>query len=224
MKARKALTTALTGMLLLSSATAAHAQAVTATPLPSRDSTWGTVSHISLAIGALSTLLMPRMFYADPEVTAGWKARWHASVLAPVMTITTMTVLNEFVIKDQLKSFRPGCDDSNMGASPCASYGGPSSHAFGAFASLGHGAGVLIFDSTKWSKGKVNGAAVAGHVVIPVLTAALTGISRSVGNYEETSQIIAGGAAGLGFGFLTGMTYALMQRPECGYTGGLICW
>ena len=29
---------------------------------------------------------MPRVFYADPEVTVGWKARWHVSVLAPIVT------------------------------------------------------------------------------------------------------------------------------------------
>ena len=26
-------------------------------------------------------MIMPRVFYSDPEVTAGWKARWHVSVL-----------------------------------------------------------------------------------------------------------------------------------------------
>ena len=25
-------------------------------------------------------------------------------------------------------------------------------------------------------------------------------------------------------GAVTGATYALLQRPECGYTGSLICW
>jgi hypothetical protein len=45
-----------------------------------------------------------------------------------------------------------------------------------------------------------------------------------VGNWESGGQIVEGSLAGLGFGFLMGMTYSLMSRPECGYTGNLICW
>jgi hypothetical protein len=34
------------------------------------------------------------------------------------------------------------------------------------------------------------------------------------------------GTAGIGFvtGLGLGVLYAAMQRPECGYTGSLICW
>ena len=28
----------------------------------------------------------------------------------------------------------------------------------------------------------------------------------------------------LGFGLLTGVTYAVLSRPECGYDGPLLCW
>ena len=47
---------------------------------------------------------------------------------------------------------------------------------------------------------------------------------RSAGNYESGGQIVAGATAGLAVGLVTGLTYALLQRPDCGYAGGLVCW
>ena len=44
------------------------------------------------------------------------------------------------------------------------------------------------------------------------------------GDYESGGQITAGATAGLAVGILTGLTYAMMQRPDCGYSQGLICW
>jgi hypothetical protein len=214
------------GLLLFGLARDASAQAAPPpTPEPSRDKTWQTVSSITMAAAGATELLMPRIFYADPEVTVGWKARWHVSVLAPVMTLTVLTLFNELVLKDTFKGVRPGCDDSNATTGQCAtSFGMPSTHAFGAFSALGHGAGVFLFDTTKWSGGRLNGGSLAGHVVVPFALALVTAIGRGAGDWEDGGQIIAGGGMGLVFGFLSGMTYSLMQRPECGYTGGLICW
>jgi len=169
-------------------------------------------------------LFMPRVFYSDPEVTVGWKARWHVSVLAPVMTLTAIAAANEFALKDALKSQRPGCDDTNLGLAHCDSYGMLSTHVFAAGAALGHGVGVFVFDTVKWSDGRVNGYSLAGNVITPFILGAVTAVGRGVGNWETTGQIVAGGAVGLGFGFLSGMAYSLLQRPECGYTGNVICW
>lgn len=191
---------------------------------PSRDTTWGTITGITMVAGAATELLMPRIFYSDPEVTVGWKGRWHVSVLAPIMTLAGATFLNEYALKGAFKGFRPGCDESNFGLPGCESYGGPSTHAFAGFAALGHGAGVFLFDTTKWSDGRLNGASFAGHVGLPFAFAAVTAIGRGAGKWEDFGQIAAGGGIGLGLGFLTGMTYVLMHRPECGYTGNLICW
>jgi hypothetical protein len=210
------------GLVLFGATRDATAQEVT--PLPERDKTWQTVTGVTLGLGAATQLIMPRLFYSDPEVTVGWKARWHVSVLAPVMTLTVIGALNEFALKDALKGNRPGCDDTNTGQGTCSSFGMLSTHAFGAFASLGHGAGVFFIDTTKYSGGRLNGASLAGNVVVPLALALVTSIGRSAGNWEDAGQIIAGGAAGLGFGFLSGMTYALMQKPECGYSGSMICW
>ena len=63
-----------------------------------------------MVASAGTQLLMPRVFYSDPEVTVGWKARWHVSVLAPVMTLTALAVLNEHALKDSFEGFRPGCN------------------------------------------------------------------------------------------------------------------
>lgn len=200
----------------------ANAQPVS--PVPNRDVPWQTVTGITMVAAGATQLLMPRVFYADPEVTVGWKARFHVSVLAPVMTMTVLSALNESALKDVFQGTRPGCDASNAGLAHCDSYGMLSTHAFASFSALGHGAAVFLIDTTKWSDGRFNGWGFTGNVVLPFVFAGVTGIGRGLGNWESTGQIIGGGAAGLGFGFLSGLTYALMQRPECGYSGSLVCW
>ena len=220
MSLRTVFSTLLVGLALLV-ATPASAQV---SPVPNRDATWETVTGITMLASVGTQLFMPRVFYSDPEVTVGWKARWHVSVLAPVMTLTAIAAANEFALKDALKSQRPGCDDTNLGLAHCDSYGMLSTHVFAAGAALGHGVGVFVFDTVKWSDGRVNGYSLAGNVITPFILGAVTAVGRGVGNWETTGQIVAGGAVGLGFGFLSGMAYSLLQRPECGYTGNVICW
>jgi hypothetical protein len=99
-----------------------------------------------------------------------------------------------------------------------------STHAFAAGAALGNGAAVWLFDMTKWSDGRFNAGSFVGNVALPAILGVITVVGRGAGNWETGAQITAGGLTGLGFGFLTGMTYSLMARPECGYTGNLICW
>jgi hypothetical protein len=212
------------GLLLAATTTMSRDASAQVSPNPDRDKTWGTVSSITMVGAGATELLMPRIFYSDPEVTVGWKARWHVSVLAPVMLLTGLTLLNDLALKDAIKDPRPGCDDTNNGFGNCTSYASPSTHAFGSFSALGHGAAVFIFDTTKWSNGNFNGGSLAGHVIVPFLFAGITAIGRVAGNWENFGQVAVGGLAGLGLGFLTGMTYSLMARPECGYTGSLICW
>jgi hypothetical protein len=211
-------------LLLIGTASKASAQAMPPSPNPSRDQSLGTLSSITMAAAGVTELVMPRLFYSDPEVTQGWKARWHVSQLAPVLTLTTLTFVNEYALKDALKDPRPGCDDTNQGILNCATYGGLSTHAFGSGSFLGMGTAVWLFDMTKWSGGRFNGGSFAGNVAVPGILTAITWIGRGAGNFESTAQILEGGLAGLAFGFLTGMTYSLMARPECGYTGSLFCW
>ena len=64
----------------LSIASPARAQM---TVVPERSQAWNDATTI-MALSALGLeLVMPRVFYSDPEVTAGWKARWHLSAFAP---------------------------------------------------------------------------------------------------------------------------------------------
>jgi len=207
--------------LVLAASSPASAQAL---PTPNRDQGWGVASSVTVGAAGAIQLLMPRIFYSDPEATVGWKARWHVSQLAPVMTLTVLTLANEYLVKGALQDNRPGCDSSNTPGQNCETYGGPSTHAFGAFAALGHGAGVWLFDMTKWSNGKVNALSVVGNLALPLVLAGVTDGARAAGNWESASQILIGSLAGAVFGFVSGMTYSLMQRPECGYTGSMICW
>ena len=189
-----------------------------------RSHAWQTATTIT-AVGAIGTqLLMPRIFYADPEVTVGWKARWHVSVLAPVMTLTSLTLLNEYGVKSSLKGFRPGCDETNEGAPGCQTFGLLSTHSFLAFSALGQGTATFFVDMLKWSDGRFNVGEFAGDVATPLVLSVITGIGRSSGNWERSGQILWGGGLGLASGLLIGAGYALMQRPECGYTGSLVCW
>ena len=85
----------------------AAAQAVPPTAV--RDATWGTVSNVTMVLGAGVVTVMPRVYYSDPESTVGWKARWHISVLAPALSLTALTLLVDGPIKNAIKTPRPGC-------------------------------------------------------------------------------------------------------------------
>lgn len=202
---------------------AASARA-SAAPAPDRSNAWGDTTTV-LAISAVSVeLLMPRIFYSDPEVTVGWKARWHLSVLAPTMTLVSAALLNERFLKPAFKGYRPGCDEANQGMPGCDSYGMLSTHSFAAFSAFGHGLGVFLVDTMAWSGGRVNVGSLLGNVALPGVLGIVTTVGRTAGNWETGGQ--AWGSAGVGavLGLGMGALYAALQRPECGYGGDLICW
>ena len=210
---------ALGAALTASLATApAHAQAV------ERSESWETATNI-LAISSIGVqLLMPRVFYSDPEVTVGWKARWHVSVLAPSMTLLATGLINEQFLKDSFEGYRPGCDELNQGAPGCTSFGMLSTHSYLAGSMFGQGLGVFLVDTIKWSGGRIHGGTLAMNVGVPAALAVITGVGRSAGNWETAGQ--TWGSAGIGalIGLGMGALYASAQRPECGYGGDLICW
>ena len=222
MTTRKAVCSLVALMLLTTTVSTASAQV---TPDPARDKTWGGVSTATAVAAFGTALIMPRFFYPAPEVTVGYKGRWHLSQLAPVMTLATLTLINEVAFTDTVKSQRPGCDDTNFGLTAhCQSYGGPSSHGFAAGSAFGMGVAVFLVDTMKWSDGRVSGVSVATNIALPLILGGITIVGRSQGNYENGGQILSGTLLGLGLGFVTGMVYAEMSRPECGYSGSLICW
>ena len=197
-------------------------------PAPSRDAGWDGVTT-GLAVASVATqLVMPRVFYSDPETTVGFRARWHVSVLAPVLAIGGLTAFNELAFKGVVKAERPGCEglDPKDAATPveCASYGGPSTHAFAAFAGLGQGAAVFLVDTFKHSDGRLHAAPIVGNVAVPLVLSIVTAAGRGAGGFEDGGQILAGAGAGLGVGALLGLGYALLQRPECPYGSPAICW
>lgn len=178
-----------------------------------------------MALSALGLeLVMPRVFYADPEVTAGWKARWHLSAFAPIMTLAALTLVNEHHLKNSFESRRPGCDDTNGFYSECSTYGMFSSQSLLAFSALGQGTGVFLGDTLKWSDGRFNAGAFTGQVGVPLVLAIITAVGRTSGNLETGGQVWASAGVGAVVGLGTGLVYSLMQRPECGYTGSLLCW
>ena len=76
----------------------------------------------------------------------------------------------------------------------------------------------------KWSNGQFHAGSFVGNLAVPLVFAGVTAVGRTAGNWEDGGTVVASSAAGLVTGMLTGLTYALLQRPECGYTGSLICW
>jgi hypothetical protein len=192
-----------------------------------RSSGWKDATNI-LTLSSLGVqLLMPRVFYSDPEVTVGWKARWHVSVLAPSMALIATGLVNEQFLKKSFKGFRPGCSDEYSGLpgwGECDTYGMLSTHSYLVGSALGHGLGVFLVDTTKWSNGRLNGGSLAMNVGVPAVLGVITTVGRTAGNWETGGQ--AWGSAGIGFalGLGLGALYAAMQRPECGYGGDLICW
>jgi hypothetical protein len=195
-------------------------------PPPARSSAWETVSTVSTVVGMSSQILMPRLYWSDTEVTIGTKARWHASVLGSTMFLLTVGFFNELVIHPAITSYRPGCGPSNVGVEGCTTFGMPSTHTFVAFSALGHGASVFLVDSLKWSDSRFSGGAIAGDVALPLVAAGLAYAGRVAGSpsQEHGDQALVGAAVGLGFGLLAGGAYAILQRPECPYGAGIICW
>lgn len=189
-----------------------------------RDEGWDDATTILALSSAGLQLVLPRVFYADPEVTAGWKARWHVSVLAPSMTLAALTLFNEQELKESFEGYRPDCNEENAADPACSSYGMLSSHSFLAFSALGQGTAVFLTDTLKWSGGRFHAGAFAGQVGVPLVLAVLTAVGRTSGNWETGGQVWGSAGIGFGAGLATGALYALLQRPECGYTGNLICW
>jgi hypothetical protein len=210
------------GGTLLVSPKAAHAQDV---PDRHRSEGWKTATNIMTLSSLGVELLMPRVFYSDPAVTAGWKARWHASVLAPSMTLITLGLVNEQFLKDSFKGNRPGCHEGNHGFVPeCNDYAMLSTHSYLVGSALGQGLGTFLVDTIKWSDGRLNGGSLAMNVGVPAALGVITTVGRTAGNWETGGQ--AWGSAGIGMlvGLGMGALYAAAQRPECGYGGDLICW
>jgi hypothetical protein len=195
-------------------------------PPPARSDAWNTVSTVSMIVGMTTQLAMPRIYYSDTEVTVGEKARWHVSVLGSTMTLVMLSFVNEYAIKPDIVSYRPGCGPSNIGVAGCTTYGMPSTHTFTAFSALGHGAAVAVVDALKWSDGRFNAGAIVGDVALPLVAAGLTYAGRVAGtpSFEHGDQALVGAAVGLVAGLAIGGMYALAQRPECPYGSGLICW
>jgi hypothetical protein len=195
-------------------------------PPPARSDAWQTVSTVSMAVGMTTQLLMPRIYYSDTEVTIGWKARWHTSVLASTLLLVTMGFFNEYALKPEITSYRPGCGTSNVGVPGCTTFGMPSTHNFVAFSALGHGTAALVVDSWKWSEGRFNAGAIVGDVALPLVAAGLTYAGRVAGtpSQEHGDQAAVGAGVGFAFGLIAGGIYSLFQRPECPYGSGVICW
>jgi hypothetical protein len=208
----------------LASPKPAHAQDMS-TPDTHRSQGWKDATNI-LTLSSLGVqLLMPRVFYSDPEVTVGWKARWHASVLAPSMTLIATGLINEQFLKDSFEGMRPGCDEKNFGTLPeCNDYGMLSTHSYLVGSALGQGLGVFLVDTIKWSGGRLNGGSLAMNVGVPAVLGVITTVGRSAGNWETGAQSFGSAGIGLVIGLGLGALYASAQRPECGYGGDLICW
>jgi hypothetical protein len=198
--------------------------AAQASPPPERSAGWRDATNAMALTAAGVELLMPRVFYSDPEVTVGWKARWHISVLAPSMTLLALAVVNEQYLKPAFKGDRPGCDDTNRGVKGCDSYGMFSTPAYTAFSAFGQGLGVFLVDTIAWSGGRVNAGSLLMNVGVTGTLGVITTVGRTAGNWESGGQAWASAGVGAVVGLGMGVLYAALQRPECGYGGNLICW
>lgn len=204
--------------------TLAPAPAAAQSAAPERDQGWDDATTV-LAVSAMGLqVVMPRVFYSDPEVTVGWKARWHLSVLAPAMTLTSVAYLNEAVLKDAFSGYRPGCSEETQGGPGCGSYAMLSTPTFVSFSAFGQGLGTFLVDTFKWSGGRFNFGAFAGNTAVPGILSVVTAAGRTAGDWEQSGQVWGTAGIGLLTGLGMGTLYSLAQRPECGYSGSLICW
>ncbi len=219
--------------IVLSSLAVNSAYAQSIDPIAQRDRNWEIISHVGMGVSATSVFFTPRVYFSDPESTVGWKGRWHFSMFAPAATMTALTFVVDGPIRRAMESTRPGCTyDQTLASLPesnCESFGGPSTHAFASWGATGVGIGIFAVDTFKYSKGKFSGGSFIGNVLIPFSASLATSIGRTVepGNsqaFENTQQVAIGAAAGLVTGAVVGASYAIFQRPNCGYGDALFCW
>lgn len=231
-KAKHVATGLLTGALCLALGDGT-AQAQTPTPpIAERDSAWNAVSTVTMVISVASVSLMPRVYYSSPDSTVGWKARWHLSALAAIGTMTAATWLIDGPIRSAIESPRDGCNEDQTSASlpgsGCESWGSPSTHAFASWGATGYGFVVFMVDTLYYSDGEFNFPSLLGNVLVPFSAAMVSSIARSADGSgigpESTGQVFAGAIPGLLTGALLGVMYSLMQEPDCGYGGYLVCW
>ena len=203
----------------------ADAHADPPTPPPSRSDGWNQATNILAFTSVATQVLMPRVFFSDPEVTAGWKARWHVSVLAPAMTLTALAFFNEVQLKNSIGGAQPGCGTARTregrAARPTASCPrSPSSparlsdRASASFWSTPSSGATA--KSTRAPSSAKSGYRSSWRPSPPSVGRRATG--KTAGNLGEAQP--SGSLQGWGLGLL----YASLQRPECGYTGNLICW
>lgn len=216
-----------------------EAAAQTVPPIAPRDGTWGTVSNVTMVIGAGIVTLMPRVYYNDPEATVGWKGRWHFSTIAPVLSMTALTLLMDGPVRNGIKGTRPGCTADQTAArlsgSQCESYGMMSTQSYASWGATGMGTGIFLVDTIRYSQGKFNAGGFVGNIAVPLVLSVLTSVGRgiTVGTdsfgrsnmaYESPEQVALGAVTGFASGALIGLAYSLFQRPNCGYGNSFVCW
>jgi hypothetical protein len=211
----------------------ASAQTPAVTPIAARDGTWGTVSNVTMLIGVGVVTLMPRVYFNDPEATVGWKGRWHFSHLAPVLSMTALTLFVDGPLKNAIKAPRPGCTiDNTTPAYPgsgCESFGMLSTQSYASWGATGLGTGIFLVDTLKYSQSKFNAGGFVGNVGVPLVLSVITSAARSAAPglnqpYESVPQIVLGSVTGFATGALLGLAYSLFQRPNCGYGSSFVCW
>jgi len=201
-------------------------------PTVERDQNWDTVSTVTMLISVTSVSLMPRVYYSSPDATVGWKGRWHVSALAPIMTMTGLTLLVDMPVKDAIQSPKVGCTAEqtidDLPNSGCESFGGPSTHAYAAWGATGAGLSTFLVDTIDYSDYKLNVPSLIGNVIIPLSSSIVSSVARSTDGSgtgpESTGQVVAGALSGVATGAIVGLVYSKLQEPDCGYGGYLFCW
>jgi hypothetical protein len=221
------------GLLSVTAAVLAprEAAAQVTPPVVQRDHNWDIVTNVTMVAGASIVSLIPRVYYNDPEATVGWKGRWHVSVLAPVMTLTALTLMVDIPIKGAIKGTRPGCnvDGTTFPLTECSSFGAPSTQSYASWSSTGAGVGIFLVDTFKYSDSRFSIPYFLGEVVAPLTLSIITSVGRSVAPgtsqaYENGGAIAAGALTGFASGLIVGGGYALMQKPSCGFGNAIFCW
>jgi hypothetical protein len=220
------------GLLSITAATLAPREAAAQTPpVVMRDKNWDIVSNVTMVAGASIVSLMPRVFFNDPEATVGWKGRWHISALAPIMSMTALTLMVDISVKNAIKTTRPGCtvDGTVFPLTECASYGAPSTQSYAAWGATGAGTGIFLVDTIKYSDGRFNVPYFLGEVIAPLTLSVLSSVGRAVEPgtsqpYESGGAIVAGALTGFASGLIVGGAYALLQKPSCGFGNNVFCW
>ena len=189
-----------------------------------RSAPWQTATTITAVAAMGSQVLMPRVFFSDPNVTVGWKARWHVSVLAPAMTLTALAFLNESAVKGGSRLLSPGVQREQRGDRKLSRLRLPLLPGVRSLVGVCARDGGLRDRHAEVERRPTERGGVRGRCGAASRSCRADRRRSGGGKLGRPRSGSSFERGGPGVRSRHGDRVSLLARPECPYGSGLICW